>query len=150
VSVTYTISQLAAFGATVTGMKNSYDENAIPDILTDGQLPCLLILPEVGVEQGYITLAQMGNAPKVTVFVTHLMLVQSTGKEPGVKRALPLITAALDNYLAAAKANPTLNTQAGPPLNQIFMSFSIAVGKTPWGSTVYHSIAFKHKFEIYL
>src|SRR5216684_400356 len=147
--IRYAITSLATFGATVSGVTNSYDLQQIPDKVTRVQLPCLLIVPEVGIEQGFRTLSFSGNAPEQTFEITQLLLYAEADVLE-VKRALPGLLTLLDNYNAAAKANPQIDTQAGPPYNRTIMEYGVEIGITEWGDVKYHSIAFKHKLVIYL
>lgn len=150
----YLITSVATWGATVgslgnfPGIKNSYDLDQIPEKLSETQLPCLTIVPEVGTEQGFNLLAFMGNSPQTIVEFTHLMLY-GTSAVREAKRDLPGLLDAYDAYLAAAKVQKFFDTQAGPPFNQVVINFTVAMGITDWGGTPYHSLAMRHKYTIY-
>src|SRR5579859_5427876 len=103
--IRYAITSLATFGASVIGVTNSYDLQQTPEKITRVQLPCLLIVPEVGTEQGFQTLSFEGNAPEQTFEVTQLLLYAESDVLE-LKRVLPGLLGMVDNYNAAAKANP--------------------------------------------
>lgn len=137
------------------GVRNSYDPisppgsaTALPDKLSRAQLPCLLIYPEVGLDQGMELLTFMGGVPRLRFAVTQLYIgVESSPL--GVANALPGQIAFLDAYNAYVKANPLLPIDTSP-IYQAVLKYTVDIGLTEYAEVQYHSIAFKHIFELYL
>lgn len=151
-SVAYFYDSVAAFGGTVSGIVggtiNSYKLSEIPDAVDRGQLPCLLIVPEVGSEEGFRFLAHLGGGPAITVEFSHVMLVAESGTRRPML-AVPDVEAMLDNYKAAAKTQKFLDTVAGPPYNQVVIGFQVEQGIYNWAGVDYHANVFRHKYTIY-
>lgn len=148
-SVPYLITSLATFAGTVTGITDSFDISAIPEKVSDTQLPCAFIVPEVGTEQGLKLISMMGNSPALTIELSQVILVSAaSGSEPW--RDLPTVLALLDNYNNAAKTQKFLDSQAGPPYNQVVINYSVAIGITEWGGVEYHSLSMRHQYTLYL
>jgi len=145
-SIATLCSSLAAFGATVAGVKNSYDLNAIPDKVTPAQLPALcVVLPSQQVSP-YQTLAEMGSAPKLTLRLEHWLLADLNVKE--AKRTEPGRAALLDAYLAAAAAQQFLTVQSNP-IKQAAMQFDLHITPVAWGDVVFDGVIFRYSLELY-
>jgi hypothetical protein len=142
------ITSLATFGATVSGVHDSFDLNAIPDKITRAMLPCLIPIPELGDEQGLTLDGMMGGAPHDSFTVTHRLLFAETANL-SIKQALPDLITQRDNYITAAVTQKFLTAEASP-VNQVPMAFSISVGVGAWGDVEYHLIDFKYKVRINL
>ena len=153
-STRYLCTSLANFGATVAnaltgiGTVQSFDLDAIPDKITRAQLPCLILLPEVGGERGYRPLTFMGNAGQMVFDATHILFFEETANL-SARKVLPGLLSQLDNYITAAQAQKFLDTQASPP-NQVVITFTVNVNTGSYGGIEYHTLEFKHHYEIHL
>ena len=147
-TVTAAISALATFAASVPGIKNSYDLAAIPEKISREKLPCAVVIPEVGQEPGFKTLAFAGNAPELDFSVRQIVLYDEAAPKD-VRKVLPGMITLLDNYLAALKASPYLGSIAAPPVHQP-AQVKISVGVIEWAGVSYHALEFTHALVIYL
>ncbi|HVO43305.1 MAG TPA: hypothetical protein VMT34_11810 [Aggregatilineales bacterium] len=147
-TISNAIAALAAFGATVSGVQHSYDLAGVPEKLSREKLPALIVLPEVGIEQGYKVLGFLGGSPEVTFDVTHLLLYASADAIDA-RKVLPGLLGLLDNYLAALKANPFLGSTSNPPVHQP-TQVQISVGIVDYAGVKYHCLNLKHHLVIYL
>jgi hypothetical protein len=144
-SIATLCSSLATFGRTVTGIKDSFDLNAIPDKVVPAQLPCLIVvLPSQDLSQ-YQTLAQMGESATVDLHVEHWMLTDTTVKE--AKRTEPTRAALLDAYIAAARAQTFLSIQVGTG-QVVPMTYGIHITPVAWGDVVFEGLIFKYLFKL--
>lgn len=146
----YLLTSLATFGGTVTpvsGTIHSYDLDTIPEKLTRATIPALIMVPEVGSEQGYRPLSFMGNSPEVVMSVSHLLLYDFA-ENRDTRRVLPNLLSQVDNYVTAAKTQKFLDTQASPA-NQVAVNFTIDIGITNYAGIDFHSATFKHTYTIY-
>jgi hypothetical protein len=101
----------------VTDVQNNYDIDALPETLSNPQLPALLVQPidvqddrlfkEQG--QGLQTVAFSGAGKTVNYAVTHLLIVAPTSNGVGVRSHLPQLVTLIDNYMSAIADDPTLN-----------------------------------------
>lgn len=148
-SRSYLTSSLAAFGSTVQGVTDSFDVNAIPEKMSRTMLPCLIVVPEVETGQPFKFLTMMGNSPADSVELLHVLILAEA--EVGETwRDIPGVQALLDNYHAAAKTQKFLDTQNGPPYNQVVINYETQIGVTNYAGVDYHSLVFRHKYTIYL
>ncbi len=140
------ITSLAAFGATVRGIHESYDLDGIPDRITRAMLPCLIPVPELGETPGLTLDGAMGDAPHDRFIVTHRLLFREAANL-GMQHVLPDLITQRDNYVAAAAAQGFLTVDSSP-LNQVPMMFSIRLGVGTWGDTDYHLIDFSYCVKV--
>lgn len=151
-SVRYLFTSLSAFGATVSGIGpgHSYDLNTIPDKISQPQLPCLIPYPEKDNGAGFSFLTMMGNMPKMSVRIPHLLLY-SVASDPGVKRDLPGLLVMLDNYISAASAYKwldTVDTSGGERPWQVAINFVPEIAPITYADIQYHSIMFLHEYQL--
>ncbi len=140
------ITSLAAFGASVPGVHESYDLDAIPDKITRAMLPCLIPLPVLADAPGLTLDGAMGSAPHDSFTVTHRLLFRETANL-SVLQVLPDLITQRDAYVSAALVQRFLTAESSP-LNQVPMSFSIGVGVGTWGDVEYHLIDFKSRVRV--
>lgn len=144
----------ALAGLAVSGVTAHYALDAVPDELSRGQLPALLVLPikledESGLRLfndragGFEALAFAGAARTVTYTVTHLLLVAPLGAGSGLRTHLPPLIALVDAYFAALGADVTLGGKLAEPAQ-----VRADPGIHTHGSTDYVGCAFRHTWRI--
>lgn len=145
----YLTSSLATFGGTVNGITDSFDVSAIPEKISRTQLPCLIVVPEVTDEQPFKLMSMMGNSPCDYVELLHVMILAEAAVGE-TWRDVPGVQALLDSYNAQAKVQKFLDTQSGPPYNQVVINYVTQIGVTNYAGVDYHSLVFRHKYNVYL
>ena len=139
------LSQLAQLH--VTGIRNNYDLEALPETLHKAQMPALLTLPiELDRERLFqqredsLQVAAFNGAAKaVTYRATHLLLVAPTAAGLGMRTHLPSLIELIDNYTAAIAADITLGDTLLLPAR-----VSIEPGSFSYGDREYYGCAFRH------
>jgi hypothetical protein len=142
------ITELAALN--ITGIRNNYDINAVPDELSRAQLPALLILPLTPKDRlfpeqgrGFETLAFSNGAKTVTYALTHLLLVAPLTNGNGFKSNLPPLVDLIDAYFVTLSANVTLNGRLLEP-----PQVRVEPGILRHGTTEYIGCAFRHLWVV--
>ncbi|MDX1993706.1 MAG: hypothetical protein SF029_15060 [bacterium] len=142
------LTQLAAL--TVPGVVLNADVDAVPEALSRGQLPALLVLP-IHTEAdrlfsterggGFEALAFANSARSVTYLVNHLLLVAPTASGSGLRSHIPVLINLIDAYFAALSANPTLNASLHEPAR-----VRVEPGVFRYGGVQYVGCAFHHQW----
>lgn len=132
---------LAQFGATVAGIKASYDLDDVPEKLTREKVPCLLALAGTNAP-GFRTNAMLGGAAQLEFDAVHLLLV----KPSDVRQAqvLPECFSLLDSYIAALVAQPFLQAITAPAFHDA-PQVRIETGVFDWGDLRWHGVKFTHR-----
>lgn len=147
-----TLTRLAALN--VSGVSANYSINTLPETLSRGQLPVLLVLPsEVDYGQqrklfqergsGFESLAFSSGARTVTYAVTHLLLVAPVASGAGMRQHLPVLIDLIDAYFAALSADITLGGHLLEPAR-----VDVEPGIFTYGGTDYHGCAFRHLWVV--
>ena len=139
------LSQLAKLS--VTGIRNNYDLDDLPNSVTRAQLPALLVLPlELERERLFRqrenslgTTAFSGAATTVTYSLTHLLLLAPTDAGLGLRGHLPRLIELIDSYTAAIAAAVTLDDTLLDPAR-----VSIEPGSFSYGDGKFYGCAFRH------
>ena len=137
----------------VTGVQNNYDVNALPDTLSNPQLPALLVLPietqdetlfkEQG--QGLQTVAFSGAGKTVNYTVTHLLIVASTSQGVGIRSHVAGLITLIDNYMSAIGDDVTLDSALIVPTQ-----VKVEPGIFKIGKQDYYGCAFRHSWVMEL
>ena len=128
-----------------------YGVDALPESLSRGQLPALLVLPielkrdglfrERG---GGLEAVSFSGAPRRARYtVTHLLLIGSAAG--GLRRDLPRLIALIDAYTAALCADLTLGGALAEPAELRVEPGVFDHGGAPW-----HGCAFRHNWVLAL
>jgi hypothetical protein len=137
----------------VTGVGVNYDIDAVPDELSRGQLPVLLVLPvdnfddddRFGNERGdgLQTLGFSEGARTVTYALTHLLIVAPVSSGSGIRSHMPALVDLIDNYFAALKSEVTLDGNLLEPAR-----VTVKPGIFQYGETDYYGCAFRHTWVV--
>ncbi len=139
------LSQLAMLN--VTGVRNNYDIDDLPNSLTRAQLPALLVLP-IELERERLfqqrednlgAVAFSGAAKSVNYSLTHLLLLAPTEAGLGIRSSLPRLIELIDSYTAAIAAAVTLDDMLLAPAR-----VSIEPGSFSYGDRNFYGCAFRH------
>jgi hypothetical protein len=130
----------------ISGIRNNYGIDTVPDDLSRAQLPALLVLPLTQKDRlfpeqgrGFEAMAFSGGMKTVTYSVTHLLLAAPLTGGSGFKSNLPLLVDLIDVYFEALGANVLLNgTLLEPP------QVRVEPGVFRHGTTEYFGCAFRH------
>ncbi|MBN1679579.1 MAG: hypothetical protein JW966_04755 [Anaerolineae bacterium] len=124
----------------------SYALDETPEALTGAQLPALVILPELaGESPGLEPNPFSAGHGTLTVRVTHVLLLSPVMAGGGLRGALPVLAAAVDDYAEALAADPTLDGALPVPLH-----FSLAAGVVVYAGIDYHGVRFTHTWTLHL
>jgi hypothetical protein len=148
----FALTQLA--GLQVSGVAVNYDVDAVPDELSRGQLPALLVLPietrETGDRglfpqrgAGFETLGFSSGVRTVTYSVTHLLLAAPVGAGSGIRSHLPPLIDLVDAYFGALGAAVTLGGTLLEPAQ-----VRVEPGIFAYGSGEYYGCAFRHTWVV--
>ena len=131
----------------VTGVRNNYDLDELPNALQRAQLPALLVMP-IELERNQLfrqsedslqTAVFSGSAKTITYTLSHLLLSAPTEAGLGIRSHLPRLVALIDSYTAAFAADVTLgNTLLAPA------RLSVEPGIFPYGEGEFYGCAFRH------
>ena len=116
--MTFRTALTALSNLSVTGIQNNYDIDAVPDTLTQPQLPALLVMPIDTQDDnlshdkgdGLQTIAFSGAGQTVNYTVTHLLLLAPTTTRKGIRSHLPELVTLIDNYMSELATDPTLSS----------------------------------------
>ncbi len=153
IEVLTALSSLAAFGAKVPAITNSFRLEDTPDKLANSQLPALVIFPGGGRGDEFKFQTFMANAGhfKFSV-VQQLYFAPSDSVKYAV--ALPKMMQLLMKYIRTAQSQGFLDTRDttdGSKPWQVPLNFTPVVGPR-WGfaDVDYHGIQFTYNFDIQL
>ena len=149
-----TLTELAVL--TVTGVNANYDVDAIPETVSRGQLPVLIVLPmETDTtrerrlfserSQGFEAVAFSDGVRTVTYVVTHLLLAATVHSDVGQRQHIPALIDLIDNYFMALKSDVTLNDRLLEPTR-----VRVEPGIYHYGGVDYHGCAFRHVWVVQL
>lgn len=132
----------------VTGVATRYDLNALPNALPAADLPALApAFPEspgtLGEdEQGFSTLTYDGAAWVASLHVDHVLYWSPAWSEAGLYAVMPALITAVDDYLAAIKANGTL----GGVLKQELEIVRVMPGIVEYAGVKFYGVRFRHRW----
>jgi hypothetical protein len=146
------LTQLA--GLNVAGVGVNYDVDTVPDEISRGQLPALLVLPvetsataESGLFRerggGFEALGFSQGARTVTYSVTHLLLLAPLGAGGGLRTHLPQLIDLIDAYFGALGAAVTLHGALLEPAR-----VRVEPGIFAYGGAEYYGCAFRHSWVV--
>lgn len=130
----------------VPGVQTSFDLDALPNTLPAADLPALApAFPEaLGLlsedEQGFSTLTYDGAAWQATLHVEHVLYWSPAWSDAGLSAALPDLITAVDSYLGAISADPTLN---GALDRELWIS-RIVPGVVTYAGVRFYGVRFRH------
>lgn len=133
----------------VTTVQNNYDVSALPETLSNPQLPALLVMPIDAQDdslfkersQGLQTVAFSGAGKTVNYTVTHLLIVAPTSNGVGVRSHLPQLITLIDNYMSAIAADVTLSDALIEPTH-----VTVESGVFTVGGREFYGCAFRHSW----
>lgn len=144
------VTSLAAFGATVSGIKKSYDLDDEPPKITREKLPCLLLGNIVLPGSTWQTTTFMGNAPQHSMQLDHLLLVAEISDQNFQRqRVLPALIDLHDAYIAAAQTQKFLNYQ-NTPVQQVVLNFKADYGDIGIGQGLFYGLIYSHSYTLNL
>ena len=131
----------------VGGVRKNFDIDELPDSLSAGHLPALLVLPlELEKErlfkerkQGLQSVTFSGSAQSVYYSLTHLLLLAPTEKGLGMHSHLPRLVRLIDNYVAAVAADITLGEALLAPAR-----VAVEAGVFDYAERDFYGCAFRH------
>lgn len=124
----------------------SYALGETPDALVGAQLPALVIAPEwSGDWPGLAPSGFTAGFGRLAARVAHVLLVAPVAGGAGSHAALPALAAAIDAYIAALAADPTLGGALVRPAQ-----VRVTVGVAPYGGVDYHAATFLHEWALRL
>ncbi len=133
----------------VTDVQNNYDVDALPETLSNPQLPALLVQPidtqddrlfkQEG--QGLQTVAFSGAGKTVNYTVTHLLIVAPINNGVGIRSRLPQLVTLIDNYMSAIADDPTLSDDLIEPTH-----VTVEPGIFTIGGREFYGCAFRHSW----
>lgn len=132
----------------VTGVGSSYDLDQVPDLLPGADLPALVPqFPAVAGtldagERGLSALTYDGSAWTAALHVDHMLFWTPVWADAGLMAVLPDLIDAVDNYLAAVSADPTLGGALHAPLEIV----RVQIGLFEYGGTGYYGARFRHRW----
>lgn len=131
----------------VSGVRNNFDIDELPNRISAAHLPALLVLPlELEKErlfrerkEGLQSVTFSGNAQSVYYLLTHLLLAAPTEKGLGMRGHLPQLVGLIDNYVAAIAADITLGEALLTPAR-----VAVEAGVFTYDETDFYGCAFRH------
>lgn len=152
-SITASVAGLVSFGATITGVAQSYDFKGFYDALSGigsaVTFPCVVAIPDLGEQAGWQSLSMMGNSPKIDFVLEHYLLFAKVAGSADITAIMPNLTTIIDNYFVALKALPFLTASSAPSTHHAPVT-AYRVAKSNLLGVQYHSVIFRHKLELYL
>jgi len=149
--MTFRTALTALSNLSVTGVQNNYDIDALPDNLTQPQLPALLVMPidtqddslfqKTG--EGLQTVAFSGAGQTVNYTVTHLLILAPTTTRKGIRSHLPELVTLIDNTMSALASDPTLTAELLRPAR-----VTVEPGIFDIGGREFYGCAFRHDWVI--
>ncbi len=139
--LTTALDHLAAVA--VSGV-TSYALDETPDALTSAQLPALVIVPELGGESpGLEPNGFSAGDGRLTVEIAHLLLLAPVASGLGARGVFPALANAIDTYLGAMAADPTLD-DALP----VALHIRVRAGVLRYADVDYHGATFTHTWAL--
>lgn len=143
------LTQLTALN--VSGVSHNYDVDAVPESLSRGQLPALLVLPGDTQDnplssdrgKGFQAIAFSEGVRTVTYSVTHLLLVAPVSTGRGLRSHLPTLIDLIDDYFTALGDAVLLSGMLLEPAR-----VEVEPGVFTHGDVAYHGCAFRHTWLI--
>src|SRR5574341_643684 len=132
----------------VTGVTTRYDLSGLPNTLPAADLPVLapgfpaslgLIAED---EAGLSTLTYDGSTWRATLYVEHVLYWSPAWSNTGLANVLPDLVTAVDNYLAAGKADGRLNGA----LSEELEITRIEPGVLEYAGVKFYGVRFRHKW----
>ncbi len=137
------LAKLAAL--TVSGA-TSFALDETPGALARVQLPALIVVPELGGESpGLEPSGFSAGDGRLVVGVAHVLLLAAVTGGAGPRGALPALAAAIDAYIAALAADPTLDGALAVPLR-----CAVRAGVVSFGGADYHGVVFTHTWTLHV
>ncbi|HMM29909.1 MAG TPA: hypothetical protein PKD46_16630 [Aggregatilineaceae bacterium] len=135
---------LERLGALVVEGVTSYAPDETPDALGGAQLPALVIAPEWGGGwPGLEPSALAAGFGRLEARVAQVLLLAPVAAGDGSRGMLPALAAAIDAYMSALAADPTLGGALIQPAR-----VRVAVGVAPYGGIDYHAATFAHEWVL--
>ncbi len=140
------LTNLAALS--VTGVTHNYAITAIPESVSRGSLPALIVSPAASESirdrfGSYETETVSGSNALLTYIVTHFLLYVPIGSRIGARDVYSGLVTLVDNYAIAVKANPKLTDALFYPTR-----YQIHISPFKYGGVRYYGARFYHKFVV--
>jgi hypothetical protein len=137
------LDKLAA--VSISGV-TSYALDETPGALSGAQLPALVILPELGGEgPGLEPNAFSAGDGRLTVHIAHVLLLEPVAGGLGMAGALPALADAIDTYIDALAADPTLDGSL-----PVALTCRVAAGVVRYAGVDYHGATFRHTWTLHV
>ena len=133
----------------IDGIRNNYAIDALPEALSPGHLPALLVLPlELERDrlfreraEGLQTITFSGRAKTASFSLTHLLLAAPVERGLGMRSHLPQLVDLTDAYLATLARDLTLGDSLLAPARVL-----VEPGVYPHGEQSFYGCAFRHNW----
>jgi hypothetical protein len=137
---------LTNLAAVPVGGVTSYALDSTPDALIPAQLPALVILPEwSGTWPGLEPSGFIAGDGQLSVQIAHVLLIAPVAGGLGLRGTLPPLIAAIDTYVEAMAADPTLDDALMIPLR-----LHVRPGVVRYAGVDYHGATFFHTWQLRL
>lgn len=131
----------------ISGIRNNYDIDELPQTLVPAHLPALLVLPlELEKErlfhqrkESLQTITFSGSAKTAYYSLTHLLLAAPVERGLGLRSHLPQLVDLIDGYLEAPARDLTLGECLLTPAR-----VGVEPGIFPFDANSYYGCAFRH------
>jgi len=140
------VAALDRLGAIAVAGVTSYTLDETPEALGGAQLPALVIVPELG--SRWPGLEPSGFAAgfgRLEAQIAHVLLLAPVVGGAGSRAALPALAAAIEAYVTALAADPTLGGALVVPAQ-----VRVTAGVAPYGGIDYHAATFVHRWVLRL
>ncbi len=145
------LSQLAAMQ--VTGVRQNYDLDALPEHLQPMQLPALLVLPIELQGQRFFrewrdslgTSAFRGGVKQASYVLTHLLALSPRETGLGIRSHLPQLVSLIDSYMGALAQDSSFAGKLRLPAE-----VSVEPGIYTYGEREFYGCAFRHRWALEL
>ena len=139
------LTQLASMN--ISGVRNNFDLDELPNSLHSAQMPALMVLPVEREADGLFrerkdslqTAAFSGGTKSVYYTVTHLLLLAPAEAGLGLRSHLPRLVDLIDSYTSALSKDVTLGDQLLAPAR-----VGVEPGIFPYGEREFCGCAFRH------
>lgn len=131
----------------ISGVRNNFDIDELPQTVVPAHLPALLVLP-LELEQERLfrdrqeslrTITFSGNAKTAYYSLTHLLLAAPVERGLGLRSHLPQLIDLIDGYLEALARDLTLGESLLTPAR-----VGVEPGLFPFDAKSYYGCAFRH------
>jgi len=133
-SLTTAIANLATKGGTVSGITTSFDQDDIPDSLSNASLPALLHLPGGGTN----TREAFDNNFWTFVHTVRVILLYKAAASGRLEDNLAGIVTLIDSYITAIRADDTLS---GAVVDAVVTAYA-EPGVLEFADIPYHGVEF--------